>query len=223
MHTKRRHRLTNADVLLHASPMKAVANPMPTKVRALLRRHATVRSRDLEIAGITRTHLARMLALGTLARISRGLYALPGREPETHEGLIVVARRTPNAVFCLLTALRYHDLTTQAPFEVWLAVGHKDRAPTMDWPPLRVMRFSDVAMKAGVEMHRAGGTSIRVTGIARTVADCFKFRNKIGLDVALEALRDAWEKRKVTMDALWDIAKARGVATVMRPYLESLV
>ena len=203
--------------------MKPPESQFPAKVRALLRRHATVRSRDLEAAGITRSQLARMLARGMLARISRGLYALPGREPETHEGLIVVARRMPKAVFCLLTALRYHDLTTQAPFEVWLAVGHKDRAPTMDWPPLRVMRFSDIAMQAGVEIHREGGTAIRVTGVARTVADCFKFRNKIGLDVALEALRDAWEKRRVTMDALWDSAKIRGVATVMRPYLESLV
>ena len=203
--------------------MKVATRQFPAKARALLRRQATVRSRDLEAAGITRSQLARMLASGAIARISRGLYALPGREPETHEGLIVVARRAPKAVFCLLTALRYHDLTTQAPFEVWLAVGHKDRAPTMDWPPLRVMRFSDVAMRAGIETHREGGTSIRVTGVARTVADCFKFRNKIGLDVALEALRDAWEKRRVTMDALWESAKVRSVATVMRPYLESLV
>jgi len=203
--------------------MKPAASPFPAKVRALFRRHATVRSRDLEAAGMNRSELARLLARGTLARISRGLYALPGREPETHEGLIVVARRAPKVVFCLLTALRYHDLTTQAPFEVWLAVGHKDRAPTIDWPPLRVMRFSDIAMKAGVETHHEGGTSIRVTGVARTVADCFKFRNKIGLDVALEALRDAWDKRRVTMDTLWDSAKVRGVATVMRPYLESLV
>ena len=203
--------------------MKPATNPFPAKVRALLKRQGTVRSRDLEAAGITRSQLARMLGNGALARISRGLYALPGREPETHEGLIVVARRAPKAVFCLLTALRYHDLTTQAPFEVWLAVGHKDRAPSMDWPPLRVMRFSDIAMQAGVETHHEGGTAIRVTGVARTVADCFKCRNKIGIDVALEALRDAWEKRRVTMDALWDSAKVRGVATVMRPYLEWVV
>lgn len=203
--------------------MNPNTNPIPAKVRKLLKRQGTLRSRDLEAAGITRSHLARMLANGALARISRGLYVLPGREPEANEGLIVVARRAPKVVFCLLTALRYHDLTTQAPFEVWLAIGHKDRAPAMDWPPLRVMRFSDIAMQAGVETHREGGTAIRVTGIARTVADCFKFRNKIGTDVALEALRDAWEKRRVTMDALWDSAKVRGVATVMRPYLESLV
>ena len=203
--------------------MKPATSQIPANVRALLRRHGAVRSRDLEAAGITRPQLARLLETGALARISRGLYTLPGREPETHEGLIVVARRAPKAVFCLLTALRYHDLTTQAPFEVWLAVGHKDRAPSMAWPPLRVIRFSDIAMRAGVETHREAGTPIRVTGVARTVADCFKFRNKIGLDVALEALRDAWEKRRVTMDALWDSAKVRGVATVMRPYLESLV
>lgn len=203
--------------------MKPATSPFPARVRALLRRHGIVRSRDLEAAGITRSQLARLLANGALARISRGLYVLPGRQPETHEGLIVVARRAPKAVFCLLTALRYHDITTQAPFEVWLAVGHKDRAPSMDWPPLRVMRFSDLAMQAGVETHQEAGTAIRVTSVARTVADCFKFRNKIGVDVALEALRDAWDKRRVTMDALWDSAKVRGVATVMRPYLESLV
>ena len=202
--------------------MKGQASPIPPNVRALFRRHATVRSRDLETAGISRSQLARLLARGALARISRGLYALPGREPETHEGLIVVARRLPKAVFCLLTALRYHDLTTQAPFEVWLAIGHKDRAPTMEWPPLRVLRFSGVAMTAGIETHREGSTPIRVTGVARTVADCFKFRNKIGLDVALESLRDAWEKRRATMDELWHFAQLRGVAGVMRPYLESL-
>ena len=203
--------------------MKPLASPLPAKARALLRREGTVRSRDFAAAGITRSQLARMLANGALARISRGLYALPDREPEAYEGLIVVARRAPKAVFCLLTALRYHDLTTQAPFEVWLAVGHRDRAPSMDWPPLRVMRFSDIAMQAGVETHLEAGTPIRVTGVARTVVDCFKFRNKIGLDVALEALREAWWKRRVTMDALWISAKARGMATVMRPYLESVV
>lgn len=202
--------------------MKANPPVIPAKARALFRRQVTVRSRDLEVAGITRSQLAQMHARGALARISRGLYALPGRDPETHEGLIVVARRMPKAVFCLLTALRYHQLTTQAPFEVWLAVGHQKRAPKIDWPPLRIIRFSDVAMEAGVETHLEGGTAIRVTGVARTVADCFKFRNKIGLDVALEALRESLQERRVTMDALWHFAQVRGVATVMRPYLESL-
>jgi predicted transcriptional regulator of viral defense system len=191
--------------------------------RKLIRKHGTARSRDLEAAGLARSQLTRLVASGALVRIARGLYALPERAPDANESLIVVAQRSPQAIFCLLTALRFHELTTQAPFEVWLAIGPKDRAPKLDWPPLRVMRFSGAALEAGIETHVVDGVPLRVTGVARTVADCFKFRNKIGVDVALEALRDAWRERRVPMDELWRYAVICRVGKVMRPYLESLV
>ncbi|WP_459864738.1 type IV toxin-antitoxin system AbiEi family antitoxin domain-containing protein [Endothiovibrio diazotrophicus] len=133
-----------------------------------------------------------------------------------------MARRTPHAVICLLSALRFHDLTTQAPFEVWLAIPNKAHAPKMEYPPLRIVRFSGAALTGGVEEHVIDGVAVHVTSVAKTVVDCFKFRNKIGLDVALEALRAAWAERRVSMDELWHYAKLCRVANVMRPYLESL-
>jgi predicted transcriptional regulator of viral defense system len=139
-----------------------------------------------------------------------------------HASLAEVARKHPQAIVCLLSALRFHDLTTQSPFEVWLAIPNKARAPRMDFPPLRIVRFSGAALSDGVEEHRVEGVPVRVTSVARTVADCFKYRNKIGLDVALEALRDSWQEKRVRMDELWRFATLCRVASVMRPYLESL-
>ena len=123
---------------------------------------------------------------------------------------------------CLLSALRLHDLTTQAPFEVWLAIDNKAGTPKVDYPPLRIVRFSGAALTEGVEEHIVDGVTVRVTGVAKTVADCFKYRNKIGLDVVLEALREAWNANRMTSDEIWHYAKINRVANVMRPYLESL-
>ena len=122
----------------------------------------------------------------------------------------------------LLSALRFHGLTTQNPFEVWMAVGIKARRPELDWPPVRIVRFSGPALEYGVEEHDIEGITVRVYNAAKTVADCFKYRNKIGLDVAIEALRDCWRKQKATADELWAAAKVCRVTNVMRPYLESL-
>jgi len=133
-----------------------------------------------------------------------------------------VARRVPKGVICLLTALSFHELTTQLPFQVWLAIDNKAAAPKMDYPPLRLVRFSGLALTEGTEEHVVDGETVRVTGVAKTVADCFKYRNKIGLDVALEALRDGWAQRKLTMDAIWHYAAVNRVGNVMRPYLESI-
>lgn len=163
-----------------------------------------------------------MVGAGDLVRVARGLYAAPGYQPGAQASLIAVAKRAPNVVFCLLTALRFHDLTTQAPFEVWIAINNKDRPPRVDYPKLRTVRFSGASLAAGVELHRIEGVELRITSVAKTVADCFKFRNKIGLDVALEALREARRDRRVPVDALWRFAKVDRVANVMRPYLESV-
>jgi predicted transcriptional regulator of viral defense system len=192
------------------------------RARALLRKGRPARSRDFVAAGIPRSRLSRMVAAGRLVRLGRGLYAAPGYQPGEQASLIEVARRAPKAVFCLLTALRLHDLTTQAPFEVWIAIGNKAYPPRLDYPNLRVVRFSGPALTEGTQVRRIDGTEIRVTNVAKTVADCFKFRNKIGLDVALEALREALRAKKTTMDDLWRYARIDRVANVMRPYLEAV-
>ena len=188
----------------------------------LVRNQGLIRPRDLAPLDIPRVSLTRAVRRGQLERIGRGLYGLPGRPVSAHGVLAEVARRVPKGVVCLLSALRFHGLTTQAPFEVWLAIENKSIAPKLDYPPLRIVRFSGAALTEGVEEHLVDGVTVRVTGVAKTVADCFKYRNKIGLDVALEALREAWREKRMTSDDLWRYAKVCRVANVMRPYLESL-
>lgn len=192
------------------------------RIQKLLRRAGTARSRELVAAGMTRSQLSRMVGTGQLLRVARGLYAMPDYRGGEHSALVAVAKRAPGVVFCLLTALRIHDLTTQAPFEVWIAIGNKAHPPRLDYPPLRTIRLSDVALAAGVEMHPIDGAEMRVTSVAKTVADCFKFRNKIGLDVALEALREARRTKKASADELWRYARINRVTNVMRPYLEAV-
>lgn len=181
-----------------------------------------IRPRDLTERGLPTVALTRLVRQGRLQRVGRGLYALPDRPVSEHNALAEVARKHPQAIVCLLSALRFHDLTTQSPFEVWLAIPNKARAPKMDYPPLRIVRFSGEALNVGVEDHVIDGVPVRVTSVARTVADCFKFRNKIGLDVALEALKEAWRAKRVSMDELWQYATLCRVTNVMRPYMESL-
>ena len=181
-----------------------------------------IRPRDLTERGLPTVALTRLVRQGRLQRVGRGLYALPDRPVSEHNALTEVARKHPQAIVCLLSALRFHDLTTQSPFEVWLAIPNKARAPKMDYPPLRIVRFSGAALTRGVEDHVIDGVPVRVTSVARTVADCFKFRNKIGLDVALESLQEAWRAKRASMDELWRYATLCRVANVMRPYMESL-
>ena len=192
------------------------------RINKLLARGATVRSRELVDAGLRRSELSRLVAAGKVVRLARGLYAAPGYQGGEHGALVAVATRAPRTLFCLLTALRFHDLTTQAPFEVWIAIGNKAHPPRLDYPPVRVVRYTSESLTAGVEAHRVEGTLIRVTSPAKTVADCFKFRNKIGLDVALEALREARRSKKASADEMWRYARLNRVANVIRPYLEAL-
>lgn len=187
----------------------------------MARAKGLIRPRDLTEQGLSRVALTRLVRQGRLVRINRGLYALPDRKTSGYGSLAEVASRYPQGIVCLLSALRLHDLTTQSPFEVWLAIPNKSHAPKMDYPPIRVVRFSGKALTEGIEEHIFDGVTVRVSNIPRTVVDCFKFRNKIGLDVALEALREAWNQR-VSMDDLWRYATLFRVANVMRPYMESL-
>jgi predicted transcriptional regulator of viral defense system len=197
-----------------------------TKTEALMdlvRSSGMVRPRDLDRHGIPRVYLARLCRQGRIHRSSRGIYILPDAEPTENHDLAEAAKRVPHSVVCLLSALRIHGLTTQAPFEVWLAIDFKARLPNVNSPPLRIVRFADSALKQGVDQRVIEGVPVRITTPARTVVDCFVYRNKIGLDVALEALRDCWRQKKATMNDLHAAAKNRRMEKVMRPYLESLV
>lgn len=191
-------------------------------VLKLIRRRGTLRARDLADSKIPRSVLRRMVADGVLANPERGLYVLADAEPSQHQSLIEANIRVPHGVACLLSALQFHGLTTQAPFEVWMAIGESARRPAVTNPPLRIVRFSGAALKMGVEEHLVDGVKIRVYSPAKTVADCFKYRNKIGLDVSLEALRDCWRQKRATMDDLHRAAVVCRVARVIQPYLESL-
>lgn len=180
------------------------------------------RSRDLEAAGTSRPAIRRLVGAGQLRQVARGLYAPAGFETTEHHGLAAAAALVPEGVVCLLSALQFHHLGTQAPFEVWLAIGTKARKPTVTDPPLRIVRFSDRALRDGVETRAIEGIAVKVTTAARTVADCFKYRNKIGLDVALEALRE-YRRARRSMDDLSRAARVVRVFNVMRPYLEAVL
>lgn len=198
--------------------------PQAERVLRSARARGILRPRDLDRLGIPRTALSRLERQGRLVRLGRGLYAVPeaaGRSE--HQALVEVAKRVPHAVVCLLSALRFHDLTTQSPFDVWIAIDRKAWRPRIDYPPVRVFRFSGEALTEGVETYSIDGTKVRVYVPAKTVADCFKYRNKIGLDVALEALRDTWRGRRATMDDLVRFSRICRVERVMRPYLDSLL
>jgi len=192
------------------------------EVKQLLEVQGIARARDLRAAGLEGSQIARLVQRGELVRLSRGVYGLAGRAPTGDEALLVVARRVPDGFFCLLTALRFHDLTTQAPHAVWIGLGLRRHPPKLDWPSLRIVRYSGAGLSAGIETHVRDGVPLQVTGVARTVVDCFKFRNKIGLDVALEALAQVRRERRASNDELWRLASLLRMANVMRPYLESV-
>ena len=189
------------------------------RVIDLLAQKGMVRPIDLDAIGIPRVVLTRMSTAGQLEKIGRGLYRLPSPGSE-NESLVAIATKVPQAVFCLLTALQFHELTTQLPRQVWIAMPRGSHTPRINWPPIRMVQMTGDAHAAGIEEHRRDGVTLRVYSAAKTVVDCFKHRNKIGLDVAMEALKDAWRARKATADDLWQYAKVCRVANVMRPYME---
>lgn len=188
----------------------------------LIRKLGVARPKDLEERGVTRAQLARLVHGGRVVRRSRGLYVAADHEPTADHTLAQVAKRVPQAVFCLLTALRFHDLTTQSPADVWIALPEKARRPQLEYPRLRVARFSGPALDEGVERHRIEGVSIRVYSAAKTVADCFKYRNKLGIDVAVEALRDFSRSHRGGANDLARFARICRVSRVMQPYLDSI-
>lgn len=189
----------------------------------LARRARGVTPRDLAEQGIHRQVLTRLVAQGKIERVARGVYRLPEHPITENHGLALAAAAVPQGVICLLSALQYHGIGTQLPSEVWMALDRRAWRPKLAYPPLRILRFSGAAMSAGVESHRIEGSAVNIYGPAKTVADCFKYRNKIGLDVALEALREGWRARRFTMEELDRCAVTCRVQRVIRPYLEALV
>ena len=205
--------------------IRETVSPRTPRDRAvhLLRRDGILRARDLSRRGIDRKYLTLLVREGVLTRVSRGTYELADARFSEHQSLAEAAARVPGGVVCLLSALRFHDVGTQAPFEVWMAVHGAAWRPRVEYPPVRYMSFTGSAWSYGAEMHRIDGVPVRVYTPAKTVADCFKYRNKIGIDVAMEALRDVWERRMASMHELRGAAEACRMSNVMRPYLEMLL
>jgi predicted transcriptional regulator of viral defense system len=194
--------------------------PQARLVLDLLARRGLLRASDLKPIGVPRMVLSRLASQGRLERVGRGLYRLPERPASEHEGLAAVAARVPQAVFCLLTALQFHELTTQLPRRIWIAMPRGSHTPRIGFPPIRMVQYGGEAYSAGVEVFERDAVSVRVYCAAKTVVDCFKHRNKVGLDVAIEALQDARSRNKASVDDLWRYAKICRVANVMRPYME---
>jgi len=188
----------------------------------LARHRRVLRAADVREQGWSPQLLIRLHHAGKLQRLARGLYALPDAELTEHQTLIEVCQRVPRAVLCLLSALQFHGIGTQLPRDVWIALPEGARTPALGYPVLRVTRLRGDAYSDGIDTVNVHGTPIRVYSAAKTVTDCFKFRHQIGLDVALEALKDAWRTRKITMAELSHFAKVNRVQRVMQPYLEAL-
>lgn len=198
-------------------------NDSPTK-RLLnrVRQKGILRPRDLDAMGVPRVYLTRLTASGQLEKAGRGLYRLPQSPVSEQESLVAVATRVPQAVFCLLTALQFHELTTQLPRQIWIAMPRGSHTPQIDYPPVKMIQFTGEAYTQGIEVHERDQVTLHVYGIAKTIADCFKHRNKIGLDVALDALKEARSRKQIHANDLWHYAKICRVTNVMRPYLEAL-
>lgn len=192
------------------------------RILELARHRRVVRAADVREHGWSPQLLIRLYQAGKLQRFARGLYGLPDAEVTAHQTLIEVCQRVPKAVVCLLSALQFHEIGTQLPHEVWIALPEATQTPVPGHPMLRVTRLRGAAYSDGIQTVTEHGALIRVYSAAKTVTDCFKFRNKIGLDVALEALKDAWRSRKVTMTELSHFARINRVERVMQPYLEAV-
>ena len=192
------------------------------EVIALVRSSGFITARAAREQGIKPYVLQRLTERGILTHVSRGVYELTNADFTEHHTLVEACLRVPQGVICLLSALRFHDLTTQLPHQVWMALDRRAWSPRITYPPVRFVSMSGPAYALGIETPVIEGQQIRVYSVAKTVADCFKYRNKIGLDIALEALTDAWRGRRVTMDELWKAAKVDRVSEIMRPYLEGV-
>ena len=193
------------------------------RILKLVRHSGVVSTGEMRAKAIHHEYLRQLCAEGKLVHEGRGLYMLPDAEITVHHGLAQARKAIPKGVICLLSALRFHEIGTQAPHEVWMAIDRRAARPRIKRPRMRIVRFSGKALTEGIEEHRVEGVAVRIYNPAKTVADCFKYRNKIGLDVALEALREVIRGRKCSVDELWQYAKVCRVTNIIRPYMEAIL
>lgn len=193
------------------------------KILELARKSGVVSTAEVHAQGIHHEYLRQLCVKGELVRVGRGLYSLPNAEITVYHGLAQAAKSAPKGVICLLSALHFHEIGTQAPHEVWIALDRRAARPRIAHPKTRFVRFSGKAFTEGVDEHTIEGVRVSICSPAKTVSDCFKYRNKIGIDVALEALRDVLRNRKCSTDELWKYAKVCRVTKIMRPYMEATV
>lgn len=189
----------------------------------LAQRRGLISAAEISRARIHSQYITRLMAAGILERVAPGEYRLANRPITEHYGLVVAARAVPRGVICLLSALSFHGLGTPLPSEVWVAIERGTREPVAGRVPMKIVRFSGAAFSEGVEVHQVEGESVRVYSVAKTLADLFKYRNKVGLGVALEALREGWRERRFIVEELDHAARVCRVERVMRPYVEAVV
>jgi predicted transcriptional regulator of viral defense system len=192
------------------------------RLLTLVKSQGTIRTREAIALDIHPEYLRRLVEKGILLKSGRGMYTYIDAELSENHSLAVASHRVPRGIICLLSALQFHGIGTQAPFETWLAIDVNARTPSAESLPLRIVYMSGLALTTGIETHTIEGIPVQIFNPAKTIVDCFKYRHKIGLDVALEALRDVWESRRCSMDEIWEYAKICRMSKVMRPYLESL-
>jgi len=183
------------------------------KVTQYVGKHGIVRPRDIEAIGLPREYLVRLHRQGKLNRPTRGIYTLPDADVTERHAYAEVAKRVPKAAICLLSALAFHEITTQSPASVWIALAS---------PLLRIVRLSGLSLTTGIENYQVDGVPVRVYSAAKTVADCFKFRHKIGLDIAIEALKDCLRQKRASINQIYRYAQVCRVGNVIRPYMEAL-
>ena len=207
------------DILLHG-----MTTSLPSKLQQLASDHEVLTTRQLHEAGISDRGIARFLAEGELTRVRRGIYQHVDSPLSEHHDLIQVMKSAPRAVVVLLSALKFHGIGSQQTYEVWIQLPAQTRVPKIEWPPIRVVRTRVGELQSkGVERHSLGGSQVPVTTPARTVADCFKHRQKLGIDVCVEALRETLQKRKASIAEIGEMGRLLRVDKVMQPYLEAMI
>jgi len=202
--------------------MPTPSSPQPERLLKLLKRRGIVRQSEFRQQGITAATASRLVQEGRIVRLSRGLYQLPDAPMDAHHSLAEAAKRVPRGVVCLVSALAFHDLTDQLPAKVWLALGRKDWTPRVEYPPLRIARFSEQDFGSGIETHRIEGVRVPIYSVTKTLADTFRYRREIGITVCVESLRAALGKKKATPADIARQAVESGIWKVMQPYLEAL-
>jgi len=203
--------------------MNEISNSTENAILKMARKTGVVRAREIREAGLHPEYLRKLCKTGQLIRTGRGLYSLADGDFTEHHSLAEACMRVPHGIICLLSALSYHQIGTQNTHQIWMAIDRAMRKPKVDYPPIRIFRFSGPSLREGIEEKKIEGVSVRVYNPAKTVADCFKYRNKVGIDVAIEALKECWRSRRCEIDELVHYARICRVGKIMQPYMEAIV